>query len=122
MILNLRSRQTNYYALVNTFLLWQSGASKRLIQILNRLGFCMSYYVQGRAITALTKDANRLSKEAARSNEANIKQLAYDNFNWLKKAWETSALHSSIQHDQVSAMLVILKDDRAIGSNQSAAQ
>ncbi|KAI0764478.1 hypothetical protein BC629DRAFT_1293531 [Irpex lacteus] len=108
MILNIRSRQTNYHPLVNTFLLWQTGASKRLIQILNHLGFCMSYDVQGRAITALTKDTNRVSREAAQ-DEDSAKELAYDNYNWRKVAREVSALHGSIQHDQVSAMLVILK-------------
>lgn len=119
MILNIRSRQTNYHALVNTFLLWETGASKRLIQILNRLGFCMSYEIQGRAIAAVTDGTNRISREAAQ-NEDNAKELAYDNFNWQKRAWETSALHSSIQHDQVSAELIILNIDPAVTTRTAA--
>lgn len=34
--------------------------------------------------------------------------VPYDNFNWISHAWEATALHGSISHDEVSAMLVIL--------------
>ena len=36
----------------------------------------------------------------------------YDNFNWRKRAYETSATHSFVQHDQVSAILVVLRVPR----------
>ncbi|KAI0337892.1 hypothetical protein BDW22DRAFT_1339041 [Trametopsis cervina] len=107
MVLNLRSRLTNYHAAVNVLMLWQAGASKRLVQILNRLGFCASYEYQGRAILRLSQDAVRLARHTA-ADRSKIKMLAYDNFNWRSRAWETSATHGTVQHDQVSAMLVIL--------------
>ncbi len=111
MILNLRSREANYLACVNVLTLWQLGAPKRLVQILNHLGFCSSYEYQGRAVVRLGEDALRLARLAANNDEL-MKLLAYDNFNWRSFAWEISATHGTLQHDQVSALLIILRAAR----------
>ncbi|KAI0703003.1 hypothetical protein BC835DRAFT_1404175 [Cytidiella melzeri] len=117
MLLNLRSRQVNYHASVNTLMLWQLGASEQLVQILNRVGFCSSYKYQSRAVVYLGTSALWLACIAACDRDK-IKELAYDNFNWrdhaccvklcLRDTWEVSATHGIVQHDQVSALLIIL--------------
>lgn len=107
MLLNLRSRQTNYHQVLNSLLFWDNQVPKRLVHIFNRLGITSSYPFQGKAITFLSKDAINQARMAANDN-SKIKMLPYDNFNWTSRAWESTALHKSITHDEVSALLVIL--------------
>ncbi|KAJ7615915.1 hypothetical protein FB45DRAFT_981499 [Roridomyces roridus] len=78
MLLNLRSRLIFYHPVMNSLLLWDNRASKKLL-----------------AVTAA-------------NDPAKLHLIPYDNFNWVKHAWETSATHGSATHDQVSALLVIL--------------
>lgn len=107
-LLNLRSRTTNYHAAVNTMILWEQQASKKLVQILNRTGICSSYEYQGNAVLSLSRNSVAVARTVA-ADPTKLKMLSYDNFNWCSRAWESSASHGTIQHDEVSAMLVVLR-------------
>ncbi|KAF8128810.1 hypothetical protein K438DRAFT_2000147 [Mycena galopus ATCC 62051] len=107
-LLNLRSRLTCYHAVMNSLMLWDNRASQKLVKVLNRYGFCSSYPFLNKSITYLTKDSNRLSINVA-NDPTKLLLLPYDNFNWMKHAWETSATHGSVTHDQVSALLVVFR-------------
>ncbi|KAJ6465270.1 hypothetical protein C8R45DRAFT_1173671 [Mycena sanguinolenta] len=108
MILNLRSRLTSYHTTINSFMLWDNGAPKKLIKILNRYGFCSSHPFLNDCIRHLTKDSIQLAINIA-NDPTKLILFPYDNFNWMKHAWETSAAHGSTTHDQVSALLVVLR-------------
>ncbi|KAJ7834336.1 hypothetical protein B0H14DRAFT_2590923 [Mycena olivaceomarginata] len=84
MLLNLRSRQTNLHLAMNSLLLWD-----------------------GRAVGSVSRDGVYLARCVA-NDPTKISLLPYDNFNWVETAWETSAIHGNISHDQVSAILVVL--------------
>ncbi|KAJ2930942.1 hypothetical protein H1R20_g6161, partial [Candolleomyces eurysporus] len=105
-LLNLRSRRTNYHASMNSLLMWDNRVPKRCVIALNRLGVTASYPFQCRAVLSLGKDSIAQARAGA-NDPSKIKVFPYDNFNWVKKAHEASALHGSVQHDQVSALLVI---------------
>lgn len=75
--------------------------------MLNHLGITASYGFESNVIAALGKDVIRLARQAANDIQK-IKMLPYNNFNWTSRAWEATALHGSITHDEVSALLVIL--------------
>ncbi|RXW12444.1 hypothetical protein EST38_g13409 [Candolleomyces aberdarensis] len=106
-LLNLRSRQTNYHACMNTLFGWDNRVPKRFISAMNHYGVTSSYEYQCRAILSLSEDSITQARAAA-NDPAKIKLLPYDNFNWVIKTYEASALHGSVQHDQVSALLVII--------------
>ncbi|KAF8995684.1 hypothetical protein BDQ17DRAFT_1392177 [Cyathus striatus] len=105
--LNLRSQRTNYHQAINSLIFWDNCMPKRLIQMLNQFGICTSYVFQINGVKSLSQSASEMAKEAA-NNSLKIKMLPYDNFNWMSNVWESSALHKSQTHDQVSALLVIL--------------
>ncbi|KAF8178739.1 hypothetical protein BJ912DRAFT_1033225 [Pholiota molesta] len=107
MLLNLRSRRLNYHATINTLLFWDNCIPKRLVQAFNHFGITTSYSFQVDAVTAISKNAMLLAQQAA-NDPSKIKMLPYDNFNWISRAWESSALHGTVTHDEVSALLVIL--------------
>ncbi|KAK7015297.1 hypothetical protein R3P38DRAFT_3321629 [Favolaschia claudopus] len=86
MLLNLRSRETNLHQAMNCLL---------------------SYNYQTKAVPTISKDATRLASRVA-NDLSKMWLLPYDNFNWVEKAWETSATHGNAVHDQVSALLVVL--------------
>lgn len=88
-------------------MLWDQRVPKRLVQAFNGLGISMSYSYQTKAVKSVGADVVRRACQAA-ADERQAKMLAYDNFNWRYRAWEVSASHGSMQHDQVSAMLIIL--------------
>jgi hypothetical protein len=117
MILNMRSRETNLHAAMNSLLLWDGTVPRCVIQILNRLAFCASDKYQQKAIKSISTDVVRLARKAANDPEKLI-LLPNDNFNWVGKAWETSATHASVTHDQVSALLVVL--DAPSGMNAAS--
>ncbi|KZT65123.1 hypothetical protein DAEQUDRAFT_807422 [Daedalea quercina L-15889] len=106
-LLNLRSQKTNILQVITSMILWDNRASKRLVQMLNRFGISSSYDHMCMSVTALSDDALRIAREIA-NDPTNAILMPYDNFNWVSGVWETSLLHSAIQHDQVSAMLVNL--------------
>ncbi|KAJ7246764.1 hypothetical protein C8J57DRAFT_1674982 [Mycena rebaudengoi] len=108
MMLNLRSRETNLHGAMNSLMLWDGRVPKRLVQTLNRYGFCTSYLYQTKAVGSVSKDSVRVARIVA-NDEEKLQLLPYDNFNWVKTAWETSATHGSVSHDQVSALLVVLR-------------
>ncbi|KAJ7667161.1 hypothetical protein B0H17DRAFT_1162454 [Mycena rosella] len=107
MILNLRSRKTNLHGAINTLMLWDGRVPKRLVQTLNRYGFCTSYLYQIKAVGSVSKDAVMLARSVANDPEK-LLLLPYDNYNWRETAWETSEMHGNISHDEVSALLVVL--------------
>lgn len=107
MLLNLRSRQTNLHLAMNSLLLWDGRVPKRLIQTLNHYAFCTSYNYQTKAVGSVSRDGVYLARCVA-NDPTKISLLPYDNFNWVETAWETSAIHGNISHDQVSAILVVL--------------
>jgi hypothetical protein len=111
MLLNLRSRLTNYHQAMNALVLWDNRVPKRIIQLCNRLGFCSSHTFQGQSVLFLGRDAVHVARNVA-SDPNKLKMLPYDNFNWMSRAWEVSAVHGSVQHDQVSVMLVVLNQPR----------
>ncbi|KAJ7174157.1 hypothetical protein C8R43DRAFT_1102631 [Mycena crocata] len=108
MILNLRSRETNLHCAMNSLMLWDGRVPKRLVQTLNRYGFSTSYLYQTKAVRSVSKDGVYIASAAANDPEK-ILALPYDNFNWSETAWETSAQHGNISHDQVSALLLALR-------------
>ncbi|KDQ54017.1 hypothetical protein JAAARDRAFT_49395 [Jaapia argillacea MUCL 33604] len=107
-ILNLASRETNYHLVANSLIMWDNRVPKRLLQMMNRLGLATSFDFLSKAVVALSKDSVRIGKIATH-DPSKLKLLPYDNFNWMSQAWEKSAIHGSVQHDQVSAMLVIFR-------------
>ncbi|KAJ7850313.1 hypothetical protein B0H14DRAFT_2237597, partial [Mycena olivaceomarginata] len=107
MLLNLCSRQKNLHLAMNSLLLWDGRVPKRLIQTLNHYAFCTSYNYQTKAVGSVSKDGVSLARCVA-NDPTKISLLPYDNFNWVETAWETSAIHGNISHDQVSALLVVL--------------
>ncbi|KAJ7258501.1 hypothetical protein C8J57DRAFT_1073673 [Mycena rebaudengoi] len=56
MMLNLRSRETNLHGAMNSLMLWDGRVPKRLVQTLNRYGFCTSYPYQTKAVGSVSKD------------------------------------------------------------------
>ncbi|KAJ7017268.1 hypothetical protein C8F04DRAFT_979707 [Mycena alexandri] len=108
MILNLRSRLTTYHGVMNSLMLWDNRASKKLVKVLNRYGFCTSYPFLNKSVTYLTRDSIQLAINVA-NNPTKLLLLPYDNFNWMKHAWEPLATHGSVTHDQVSALLVVFR-------------
>ncbi|KAJ7130592.1 hypothetical protein C8R44DRAFT_906250 [Mycena epipterygia] len=108
MILNLWSRKTNLYCAMNSLMLWDGHVPKQVVQTLNLYGFSTPYPYQTKAVESISKDAIRLARSAA-NNPEKLPLLPYDNFNWMTHAWETSATHGNISHDQVSALLVMLQ-------------
>ncbi len=106
MLLNMRSRNTNYHGAINALVFWDQQVPKRLIEAFNHIGLCSSYSYQVRSVDALSKDVRRVAAAAA-NNPDNLVKMPYDNFNWEAYAYETSVSHGSTQHDQVSAMVVI---------------
>ncbi|KAJ7349601.1 hypothetical protein DFH08DRAFT_806951 [Mycena albidolilacea] len=107
MVLNARSRESNLHAAMNSLFLWNGQVSKRVVETLNHYAFCNSPRYQAEAIQIISKDSLHLARTIANDPERLI-MLPNDNFNWVGKAWETSALHTSVMHDQVSAILVVL--------------
>ncbi|KAK6964724.1 hypothetical protein R3P38DRAFT_2591652 [Favolaschia claudopus] len=107
MLLNCRSRETNLHQAMNCLLFWDGRVSKRLVQTMNRYALCTSYNYQLNAIASISKDATRLASIIA-NDPTRMCLLPYDNFNWVEKAWEKSATHANVSHDQVSAILVVL--------------
>jgi hypothetical protein len=61
-----------------------------------------------RAINSISINAVLLARDVA-ADESKVKQLAYDNFNWVSHTWEPSATHGNLTHDEVSALLFVLK-------------
>jgi len=107
MILNQRSCLLNYHGVMNALVLWDNQVPKRVIQLLNRVGWCTLHRSLGCCVYQLARDAVSLARSVAH-DPSKVKLLPYDNFNWAARAWETSAMHGTVQHDQVSAMLVVL--------------
>ncbi|KAF6743489.1 hypothetical protein DFP72DRAFT_1177912 [Ephemerocybe angulata] len=107
MALNLRSQKTNYHQAIMSLIFWDNRLPKRIVQMLNEFGISSSHAYQIKGIKALSKSVQDLARAAA-NDIAKIKMLPYDNFNWMSRAWETSATHKSQSHDQVAALLVIL--------------
>ncbi|KAI0737485.1 hypothetical protein BC629DRAFT_1446172 [Irpex lacteus] len=103
MLLNMRSRNTNYHAAINALVYWDQQVPKRLLEAFNHIGLCSSYPYQVRAVNALSKDVQRVASAAA-NDPNNLVTLPYDNYNWQQIAHEVSVLHRTLQHDQVSAM------------------
>jgi hypothetical protein len=101
---NMRSRETNLHAAINGLVLWDGRVPKRVVQMLNRYGFCTSYLYQSKAVANVSKDTVSLARRVA-NDLTKMSLLPYDNFNWVDKAWEVSATHGSVSHDQVSALL-----------------
>ncbi|KAJ7626744.1 hypothetical protein B0H17DRAFT_1188009 [Mycena rosella] len=98
---------TNLHGAINTLMLWDGRVPKRLVQTLNRYGFCTSYLYQIKAVGIVSKDAVMLARSVANDPEK-LLLLPYDNYNWRETAWETSEMHGNISHDKVSALLVVL--------------
>ncbi|KAG6819049.1 hypothetical protein H0H93_015957 [Arthromyces matolae] len=107
-LLNLRSRRLNYHQIVNSLIFWDNRVPKRLLQAFNHFAITSSYPSQARAVMALSRDSLRLARLAA-NDPTKVTLLPYDNFNWTARAWESTALHHSITHDEVSALLVVLQ-------------
>ncbi|KAF8158586.1 hypothetical protein B0H34DRAFT_674968 [Crassisporium funariophilum] len=61
-----------------------------------------------KAIMSLSKNLLLLAQQAA-NDTTKVKMLPYDNFNWTARAWESMALHKSITHNKISALLTILQ-------------
>ncbi|KAJ7726144.1 hypothetical protein DFH07DRAFT_782810 [Mycena maculata] len=113
------SRKKNLHGAMNSLMLWDGRVPKRLVQTLNRYGFCTSYLYQTKAVENVSKDSVRLASQAANDPEK-LPLFPYDNFNWMEKAWETSATHGSISHDQVSALLVMFRLPQGLAPTEAA--
>ncbi|KAJ7273913.1 hypothetical protein C8J57DRAFT_1594584 [Mycena rebaudengoi] len=107
MLLNLRSHLTSYHGAMNALMLWDNRAPKKLVHILSRYGFSSSYSFLQKSVSQVSSDAIKIAIRAA-NDPSKITMLPYDNFNWTNHAWETSATHGTVTHDQVSALLVVL--------------
>jgi hypothetical protein len=100
------TRLLNHHQAVTLLILWDNSVPKHILQMLNHLGISSSHTFQLRAVTAISKDAVQVARTIARDPEK-IKLLEYNNFNWMSCAWEVSATHGNVQHDQVSSAGVI---------------
>ena len=118
MVLNARSPVTNYHGAMNTLIFWKHQVPKRLVQAMNHMGFCASHPFQLRAVLSMGRDSVRLARLAA-ADPGKLKLVIYDNFNWREQVWEASATHGSKQHDQVSALLVILNTPDNLSSTSA---
>jgi hypothetical protein len=98
----------NYHQAMNSMLLWDHKTPKQLVQTLSRLSFSASYAFQCRSVKSVARDEVRLAKLAA-ADKSKVKQMAYDNFNWVSRTFEPSANHGHVTHDEVSALLVVLR-------------
>ncbi|KAF8964881.1 hypothetical protein BDZ97DRAFT_1659640, partial [Flammula alnicola] len=107
MVLNLRSRRTNYHSVINGLVLWDNRVHKRVHQVFNHYGISSSYPFLLKGLKALSRDALRMARTAA-ADESKIKAFLYDNFNWVSRAWEATAAHGNVTHDEVSAILLVL--------------
>jgi hypothetical protein len=105
--LNMRSQITNYHQAINSLIFWDNRMPKRLVHLLNKFGVCTGYKYQVKAIDTLSNSVVTLARWAA-NHLQKIIMFPYDNFNWLKQAWETSVSHKTQTHDQVSVILVVL--------------
>ncbi|KAJ6536865.1 hypothetical protein B0H19DRAFT_962392 [Mycena capillaripes] len=105
--LNLRSRYSNLHQLANGFIFWDNKMPKRLVEMMNHLGVCTSYKFRTEAVTYVSKDSVELARAVA-ADPMLLKMLPYDNFNWVSHAYEASATHGNVTHDQVSALLVVV--------------
>ena len=103
----MRSRYTNYHAAVNALIFWEQQVPKRLCEAFNHYCISASYSFMTRAVEAISNDSTRVAQLIA-ADPTKLIMAPYDNFNWRERAWETSATHGTVQHDQVSAMLVSL--------------
>jgi hypothetical protein len=108
MLLNARSRLFNYHQAMNAMLLWDHKVPKRLVQTLSQLLITASYAFQCRSVQTVALDEVRRAKIAA-ADESKVKLFPYDNFNWVSCTFEPSAEHGNVTHDEVSALLIILK-------------
>jgi hypothetical protein len=77
-------RLMTYHPLINTLMLWDNRAPKRLIQAFNRYGFSVSYSFLLKAVVHLSKDAVHLAKSVA-NDRSKVKLFPYDNFNWMAR-------------------------------------
>ncbi|KAG0707609.1 hypothetical protein DFH29DRAFT_871599 [Suillus ampliporus] len=82
MVLNLRSRRVNLHPAITCLIMWDNQVPKRVVQLWNRYGASSSHPFQGRAIFHLSQDSLRVARAVA-NNGTKIKQLPYDNFNWM---------------------------------------
>ena len=64
-----------------------------------------SYYTK--VVRSVGTDVVKRACQAA-ADETLVTMLVYNNFNWLHCGWEVSTSHGSVQHDQVSGMLIII--------------
>ena len=91
-----------------SLLCWDNRVPKRFVIAMNRLGVAGSYPFQCRLVLNLSHDSINDARKAA-NNPLTGNVFPYDNFNWRKIAREASALHKSVQHDQVSALLITIE-------------
>lgn len=89
---------------MNSLIFWLNRIPKRLSIMFNQIGLCMSPSFEGQVITATSADSVKTAQSAA-NDPTKPKQLNYDNYNWRERAWQISAVHGIIQHDEVSAIL-----------------
>ncbi|KAJ7794565.1 hypothetical protein B0H14DRAFT_2621768 [Mycena olivaceomarginata] len=92
---------------MNSLMLWDANVPRQIVQALNHYAFCSSYFYQAKAMQSISRDGVRLARQVA-NDPTKLILLPNDNFNWAGKAWETSATHGTVMHDQVSAILVVL--------------
>ncbi|KAK7015673.1 hypothetical protein R3P38DRAFT_3321577 [Favolaschia claudopus] len=100
--LNPRSRVSNLHQRMNGFMFWDNKMLRRLVQMMNRLGVCVSYQARTDGRNSVT-----LARRVA-ADPTKLKMLPYDNFNWVSQVYESSATHRKVTHDQVSALLVVV--------------
>jgi hypothetical protein len=84
MLLNMRSRETNLHAAMNSLLLWSGSVSKQITQTLNHYGFCTSPRYQAAAVRSISRDAIFLAIKVA-NDPRHLILLPNDNFNWVGK-------------------------------------
>ena len=109
MLLNARSRLFNYHQAMTAMLLWDHKVPKRLVQTLSRLSITSSYAFQCRAVQAVALDEVRLARIAAADDRKVRSCLRTCYFNWVSRTFEPSAEHGNVTHDEVSALLIVLR-------------
>ncbi|KAG8938531.1 hypothetical protein FRC04_008352 [Tulasnella sp. 424] len=106
-VLNLRSQHVNLLQHVLGASAWRLQVPRRLVEVMNQLCIFPSYSSTFRAVVSLGEDGVRLVREAAKSN-LSAELMQYDNYNWRRIIHEAAAGRTDIQHDQVSAIWILL--------------
>ncbi|KAI0085007.1 hypothetical protein BDY19DRAFT_987286 [Irpex rosettiformis] len=112
MLLNMRSRETNFHGAINALIFWDQEVSKWLIEAFNHIGLSSSYKFQVHSVNALSKDVVCVARIAA-NNPNNLVELPYDNFNYISQFDKHIRTHLKLSAEQSFNNIIPAQHDYA---------